>query len=85
MRKVEYLVFLGIAQRQEVMDLAKFVDTARHSNSTDYVGFKFSWTYSMDLDTDNWLLAVISYGKFYFMPHKDSTQSIHWRVHIGEE
>lgn len=64
MRKMEHLVFFWITHRQEVMDLAMFVDTAWHSNSTDCTGFKFSWAYSTDLDTASGLLASISYGKF---------------------
>lgn len=64
MRKMEHLVFFRITHRQEVMDLAMFVDTAWHSNSTDCTGFKFSWACSTDLDSASGLLASISYGKF---------------------
>lgn len=62
--KMEHLVFFRITHRQEVMDLAKFVDTVWHSNSTDCTGFKFSRAYFTDLGAASGLLAIISCGKF---------------------
>lgn len=46
---------------QEVMDLAQFVDTGRHSNSNDCAGFKFSWAYPDYLDTASWFIG------YYFL------------------
>lgn len=61
MRKMEYLVFLGIIYMQEVMDFVQFVDIGRYLNFNDCVGFKFSWVYFDYLDIVSWFIG------YYFL------------------